>query len=130
MKILSSNTKRSLLIAAGTIFLGLGILGIFLPLVPTTPFLLLAAACYANSSEKMYRRLLQHRWFGNYLKNYREQKRIPFSVKIVTIVFLWLTIGFSGIFVVHNLWIRIGLMAVAVGVTVHILSIRTLKRKQ
>ncbi len=124
----TSNLSRWLLISAGTFFIGLGIIGIFLPLWPTTPFLLLAAACYARSSKRFYNWLLNNRWFGNYIKNYREGKRIPLKVKVLSISFLWFAIGYSAIFIVHILLGRIILILIAIVVTMHILSIKTLKQ--
>ena len=121
----TSNLSRWLLIIAGTFFLGLGIIGIFLPLLPTTPFLLLAAACYARSSKRFYNWLLKNRWFGNYIKNYREGKGVSLEVKILSISFLWIAIGYSAIFVLRILLGRIILILIAIGVTIHILSIKT-----
>lgn len=124
----SSRLLRGLLIAAGTLFVGLGVLGIFLPLLPTTPFLLLAAACYAKSSKRFYHWLLNNKWFGNYIKNYREKRGIPLKVKFASISLLWITILYSVLFIVHILFVKIILILIASGVTIHILSIRTLKR--
>ncbi len=121
------NLIRGILIVAGTIFVGLGILGIFLPLLPTTPFLLLAAACYARSSERFYNWLLKNRWFGRYIKNYLEGKGVPLRVKVLSICFLWLAIVYSVVFVVDILLVRIILTFIAIGVTIHILSTRTLQ---
>jgi len=120
--------RRYLLIIIGTLFLGLGIIGIFLPLLPTTPFFLLAAACYARGSKRFYNWLLTHRWFGNYIKNYRERKGIPLKIKALAISFLWLAIAYSAIFVVHILLVRIILILIAIGVTIHILSVKTLRQ--
>jgi len=124
---ITSNLSRGVLIIAGTFFVGLGILGIFLPILPTTPFLLLAAACYVRGSERFYNWLLNNKWFGNYIKNYLERKGVPLKVKILSISFLWITIGYSAVFVVHISLVRIILILIAIGVTIHILSIRTLK---
>jgi len=123
----SVNLSRGILIVAGTLFVGLGILGIFLPLLPTTPFLLLAAACYARSSERFYNWLLKNRWFGRYIKNYLEGKGVPLRVKVLSICFLWLAIVYSVVFVVDILLVRIILTFIAIGVTIHILSTRTLE---
>ncbi len=120
--------SRWVLTSAGTFLVALGILGIFLPLLPTTPFLLLAAACYARSSERFYHWLLNNRWFGNYLKNYWEEKGIPLKIKVLSISFLCITIGYSAVFVVQILLGKIILLLIAIGVTIHILSIRTLKQ--
>ena len=116
------------LITAGTLFVGLGILGIFVPVLPTTPFLLLAAACYARSSPRFYDWLLTNRWFGSYIRNYLQGKGISLKIKIMTITLLWLTIGCSVAFAVHVFTIRIILILIAVGVTIHILTVRTLKK--
>lgn len=118
---------RGLLIVAGSVFLGLGILGIILPLLPTTPFLLLAAACYARSSKRIYTWLLTNKWFGNYIKNYREGKGVPLKVKISAISLLWVTILFSTIQLIDNLLVRILLILIALAVTVHIAAIRPKK---
>ena len=119
-----STAKRRLLIAAGTLCAGLGIIGIFVPILPTTPFLLLAAACYMRSSERSYQWLTHNRVFGVYVRNYIEGRGMPVRIKIFTILLLWLTIGLSITFAVQNLVIRIILICIAVGVTVHIALIR------
>ena len=120
---------KLLLIVAGTLFVGLGILGIFLPVLPTTPFLLLAAACYARSSQRFYCWLLNNRWFGVYIKNYRQKKGMPLKIKILTVLLLWLTILVSVIFFVQSLAVRVILIIIAIGVSWHILSIKTLKEQ-
>jgi len=119
---------RPLLVIAGTIFVGLGIVGIFIPILPTTPFLLLAAACYAKGSQRFYHWLLSNRWFGAYIDNYRQKRGMPLKIKIVTVALLWLTIGVSVAFAVQSLTVRIILVLIAVGVSIHILSIKTLKQ--
>ncbi len=119
-----TDIKRKLLLVAGTIFVFLGVIGIFLPLMPTTVFLLLAAACYARSSEKFYRWLIQHRILGGMIRDYREGRGIPLRNRLVTMLLLWATIGASGYFFVTNDWITLMLGAVAVGVSAHLLTIR------
>lgn len=119
---------RIALIVAGTFFVAIGFLGIFLPLLPTTPFLLLAATIYAKSSNKFYYWLLHNRWFGGYIKNYREGKGVARKIKIWTISILWITI-ITSIFAVEIFLVRIFLLLVAIAVSIHILSIRTLKDK-
>src|SRR3989339_418818 len=118
---------KILLITAGTVSVGLGILGIFLPLLPTTPFLLLAAVCYSKGSERLYNWLLKNRYFGSYIKNYREKKGIPLRAKITAIVFLNITIGYAIFFVVHYFWLKVLLFLIAVGIIIHIISMKTLK---
>jgi uncharacterized membrane protein YbaN (DUF454 family) len=119
---------KGLLVAAGCFFVGLGVVGIVVPLLPTTPLLLLAAACFARSSERFYRWLLGNRWFGAYVKNYREGRRIPARVKIFSVALLWVVILLSACFAVSNVVVRVVLIAVAVGVTLHIVFIRPKKR--
>ena len=120
--------KRYLLLVAGTVSLGMGILGIFIPVLPTTPFLLLAAACYLRSSRRFYRWLLNNRVFGSYITNYLEGRGMPRRAKIITLFFLWATIGLSVGILIHNLILRIVLLLIAAGVTIHIVRIR--KRKE
>lgn len=120
---------RVLLVVAGTFFVGLGALGIFLPLLPTTPFLLLAAACYARGSDTFYNWLLNNRWFGQYIKNWREGRGIPLKTKMISILLLVLTIGYSVIFVIHIFMVKIILIVIAIGVGFHIISFPTLKEE-
>lgn len=126
---ISNQLIRWVLITAGTIFLGIGILGIFLPILPTTPFLLLAATCYARSSKRFYDWLLKNKWFGKYIENYRKGKGIPLKVKVYTISLLWITILLSAIFFIDIFWIRVLLILIACGITIHILTIKTYKNK-
>ncbi len=118
---------RIILIIAGTVSLCIGIIGIFIPLLPTTPFLLLSAACYARSSKRFYRWLMENRYFGKYIKNYRERKGIPLKVKIYACSLLWITVLVSFIFFLENVIIKIALIIIASIVTYHIFSLKTLK---
>lgn len=122
-----STLLKALLIALGSLFVALGTLGIFLPLLPTTPFLLLASACYIRSSEKLYNRLLYSKWFGEHIKNYRDGKGMPLHAKVISIALLWLTIGYSYFYVVEEFVGRVILVCILLAVTTIILSIRTLK---
>jgi hypothetical protein len=117
--------KRHLLIACGTVCIALGVFGVFLPVLPTTPFLLLAAVCYARGSRRFYDRLIANRWCGEYIRNYREGRGIPAAQKALMIVLLWLTIGSTACFAVSLWWVRLLLIAIAAGVTVHLLLIKT-----
>lgn len=114
-------------IITGTISLSLGLLGIFLPVLPTTPFLLLTAFLYLKGSKKMYQRLMKHPTLGPYIRNFQEYKAIPLKTKIFSISLLWITILISAIFFVKIFWLKMILLVVAVGVTIHILSYKTLK---
>jgi hypothetical protein len=124
---MGTTAKKRLLIGAGTLSAGLGIIGIFVPILPTTPFLLLAAACYMRSSERFYQWLINNRILGVYVRNYIEGRGMPVRIKVFTILLLWLTIALTIAFAVQDVAIRIVLVCIAIGVTVHIVLIR--KRK-
>jgi len=112
-------------VLGGTVCVALGILGIFLPILPTTPFLLLAAYCYTRGSDRFYNWLLNRSWFGGYIQNYREGRGIPLKQKLLTIVVLWLTIGFAIGIIATTWWLKALLLVVAVGVTIHVGKIKT-----
>ena len=124
---MSGRVLKALLVLAGTICVALGVIGIFLPLMPTTVFLLLAAACYARSSERFYQRLISHRYLGVYIRNSREGRGMRRRDKVVTLALLWVSIGVTLIFSVHAIWLRLLLGAIAVGVTVHVARIPVLR---
>ena len=116
-----------MLIIAGTISLAIGIVGIVVPLLPTTPLLLLAAACYIRGSTKLYEWLLNNRYLGIYIRNYRDKRAIPLRTKIGALAMVWLSIGYSVTFVVSLWWVRVLLILIACGVTIHIYKLDTLK---
>jgi uncharacterized membrane protein YbaN (DUF454 family) len=127
---------RVLWFIAGTICVVLGAIGIVLPILPTTPFLLAAAACYYKSSERMHRWLLNNKWFGEYIRNYTEGKGLTMKTKITALTVLWITIGFSTVFMLHRLLpamlvlpMQLIMIAVAIAVSVHILRLPTFKKK-
>ena len=80
---------KTICIILGTLSLGLGILGIFLPLLPTTPFLLLTAALYFKGSPRLYQWLLNHKYFGTYIRNFREYKALPVRAKFISLLLMW-----------------------------------------
>jgi len=118
--------RQVLLISGGIICVGLGTLGIFLPILPTTVFFLLAAAAFARSSDRLYNWIMNHRLFGRLIRNYRLYHAIPVQTKVVSVTFLWLTIGASAIFAVESWWLRGLLAVIAIGVSWHILALKTL----
>ena len=120
---------KIVLIILGVVSLTLGIIGIFLPLLPTTPLLLLAAWCFVRSSERLYRWLVSNRYFGEYIRNFRENRAIPLHAKVVAVSMIWLTIGYCVVVILDKWLLRIMLLAVAVAVTWHILSYATLHKK-
>ena len=123
-----SSLKKVMFIAAGTISLGLGAVGVFLPILPTTPFLLLSAACYYKGSERMHRWLLSNKLFGSYIRNYKEGKGISLTAKILTLFLLWITIFFSAFYMIRNFPIQIVLFAIAIAVTIHVITLPTFRK--
>jgi len=121
--------KRHALFAAGTICLIAGVIGAFVPILPTTPFLLLAAACYLRSSPRAHRWLVNSRFPGLYIRHYYSGGGLPLGLKLATVGLLWLTIGYSVLYVVDTSAVRVLLVLIAVGVTVHIISIRPSRRR-
>ena len=118
-----------LLLTLGTIFVAVGITAIFIPVIPTTPFLLLAAVLYAKSSKKFYFWLLNNKICGKFIKDYKEGRGIPLKFKILTIILLWITIGSTIVFSINILWVKILLFLIAIGVTIHIIRIKPKKIK-
>lgn len=118
--------RKILLITGGIACIVIGTIGIFIPILPTTIFYILAAAAFSKSSNRLYHWIMHHPVIGRMIRNYRTYHAIPIRVKIISISFLWLTIGTSAVFAVHNWWIRGLLALIAVGVTWHLLSLKTL----
>lgn len=114
---MTTRLMKALLIACGTLCVGLGILGIFLPLMPTTVFLLLAAACYARSSERFHRRLVEHPWLGPYI---RRRRGMTTRQKAITVTILWLSLGATMIWTARAPWSRALLVLIGTGVTLHV----------
>ncbi len=115
---------RYVLIGLGSIFLGLGVLGVFLPVLPTTPFVLLAGACYARSSERLYEWLLNNRLLGPSIREWDENKSIGRRAKITAILMIVVSFSFT-VYVMEELIIRIGLAALGIGLVVFLLMVRT-----
>lgn len=122
-----SRLVRGLLMVAGTLALGLGLIGIFLPLLPTTPFLLLAAACYFRSSQRLYDWLMSHRWISEPLRQYHNGQGIPLKTKLVALISLWLSISLSAWLVVpgHMVWAKALLALIALAVSMQIVTLPT-----
>ena len=104
----------------GVIAVGLGLLGIFLPLLPTTPFLLLASACFARGSTRLHRWLLTNPMFGRYLQDWEQGRGIPARAKAIIVTLMWASLAFSMSRVSH-LALQLMLAAIGVGVTVYLL---------
>jgi uncharacterized membrane protein YbaN (DUF454 family) len=110
----------------GTLAVILAILGIFLPLLPTTPFLLLASACYMRGSKRMHNALLRNPLFGEYLRNIEENRGIPLKAKIVALVFLWVSLLFS-VYTVKWMILKLMLVVIGAGVSIYLLRMKTLR---
>jgi uncharacterized membrane protein YbaN (DUF454 family) len=118
---------RYALLTVGWLSVVLGVVGIFLPVLPTTPFLLLAAACFARSSERFYNWLVNHPKLGPWIRDYLDGNGIPLKGKVYAIGLMWVSISFS-CFLVPLFWARAFMLTSAVCVTVYILRQKTLRR--
>jgi len=123
-----SSFKKGIFVVAGTISFGLGALGVFLPVLPATPFLLLSAAFYYKGSERMQRWLLNNKLFGNYIRNYKEGRGIALKAKAITLCLLWTTICYSAFLIVNIIALQIALFVIAGGVSIHILTLPTFRK--
>jgi len=121
----SQKIGRALFFVFGSVFLALGAIGVVLPVLPTTPFLLLALACYCRSSKRMTDWMKNNKYFGNYIRNYKEGKGIPLKTKLFAVTVLWVTIVYSAIFIISILIAQIVLVAVATAVSLHIFRLPT-----
>ncbi len=121
----SQKIGRALFFVAGSVSLALGAIGIVLPILPTTPFLLLALACYFRSSERMTHWMLTNRYFGKYIRNYKEGKGIPLKTKLFAITILWIAMVYSAIFIIPIWIVQLILFAVATAVTLHLFRLPT-----
>jgi uncharacterized membrane protein YbaN (DUF454 family) len=102
----------------------LAILGVFLPLLPTTPFLLLASACFARGSDRLHNWLLSHGTLGTYLRNFEEGRGIPARAKVLALLMMWSSIGYAA-WRYPQLWLKALLILIALGVTIYLLRLPT-----
>lgn len=112
---------------SGFLLVAIGVIGIFLPLLPTTIFLILASICFIKSSPRANDWLRNHKILGGYIDNYQNKNGLTLSAKIVNIITLWISISLSAILLTEELYIRIILLAIAIGVTIHLVMIKTKK---
>lgn len=121
-----NSLSRFLWISAGLALVVLGTLGIFVPLLPTTILYILAAGAFAKSSDRLHHWIMNHPFIGRMIRDYRLYRAIDLRTKVVSIATLWLTIGASAFFAVQNWWVRGLLGLIALGVTWHLLALKTL----
>ena len=117
---------RILLLVLGILSATLGFIGIFVPLLPTTPFLLLSSWSFVRSSEKMNQRLMHNKFLGPYISNYKSKRGITKRNKIYSLLFLYVTLGISFIYGPDYWWLKLGLAIIGISVSVHILRFKTL----
>lgn len=120
--------KRILLLIGGFVLLCLGVIGLFLPILPTTPFVIGAAFCFSTSSPRWYNFIMKSRYFRAYIENFKKKEGIPLQLKIRSLCALWLTIILS-ILLAHSTVVRLILCAVGGGVSIHLLTLKTKKQK-
>jgi len=126
-KTIKISVIRYAYLVSGFLLVAIGIIGIFLPLLPTTVFLILASACFVRSSPKANEWIRNHKILGVYLKNYQDKNGLTIKSKIFTIIFLWLSIGISAFYLTNEYYIRMLLLAIGAGVSIHIMLIKTQK---
>lgn len=118
-----STLVRVALVVLGSGFVALGVAGIFLPVLPTTPFLLLAAACYARASRRFYNWLLNNRWFGPTILEWQQYRSIRYRTKLTAIAMMALTLASSIVFFVHDARLRALLVALGIALAVYMYRI-------
>lgn len=118
---------RYILLGVGWLSVTLGVIGIFLPVLPTTPFLLLAAACFARSSPRFYFWLVNHKRLGPWIRDYLQGNGIPLKAKVYAIGLMWASIGLS-CYLVPWPWLRAFMLISAMLVTIYIVRQKTLRK--
>lgn len=118
---------KIIFIVLGSVFLGLGVIGIILPGIPGTPFLLIASALYVRSSSRLYGWLMNHPVLGTHIRGFREHRAMSRKSKIVALCSMWLAIGISTVFVFNHLLVRIAMVAAGLVGTVVILRVPILQ---
>ncbi|WP_245562335.1 YbaN family protein [Marinospirillum minutulum] len=119
-KVLANPLIRRTVFIFGWFSLVMGVIGIFLPLLPTTPFILLAAACFARSSPRFYAWITSHHRYGPMIANYLAGRGLPVKAKVMAISLLWISVSFT-LFIVSLLWAKLAMLATALAVSVYII---------
>lgn len=123
----SASISKPFLIILGWLFISFGVIGIFLPLLPTTIFFILAAWCFSKSSDKFYNWLINHPRFGKFVRDYYDKRGMPTRSKIIAITMMITTISLSAIFFTQNIIVRIILFFLALGISIYIIMLNTIK---
>lgn len=118
---------RYLYFTSGILLVAIGVIGIFLPILPTTIFLILASACFIKSSPQANEWLRNHKILGAYIKNYQDKSGLTIKAKVFNVALLWIMILSSAYFFTEELFIKLLLLAIAIGVTIHLLMVKTKK---
>lgn len=116
--------KKTLIFIGGWLALIVGVIGLLLPIMPTTPFVILAAVCFSHSSPRFYKLLQKAPYFGPYIENYKTRQGVPLKSKILILFFVWSGICVSA-FLIAKLWATALLLVVGISVTIHILWLKT-----
>jgi uncharacterized membrane protein YbaN (DUF454 family) len=124
-KVKSKKVSRYFYLIFGFIFVGIGVLGIFLPLLPTAIFLIMASICFMKSSPKLAVWLKNNKLLGGYVRNYFDKTGLTLTSKVIHIFVLWVSIGLSAYFIVEETAIRILLLIIAISVSIHLIMIKT-----
>jgi uncharacterized membrane protein YbaN (DUF454 family) len=122
----SFSIKKGIYFIIGAIALGAGLIGVFLPVIPTTPFILLSAWCFFRSSPRIYNWVISNERFGNTIENYHQGKGITKDTKVKAIVMMWLTISVSVYFTIKSLHLIVFLYGIAIAVTIYLIRLPTL----
>lgn len=133
MRSANLHNNRALQVAftiAGLCCTALGVLGIFIPLLPTVPFLLLAAACFARGSERFHNRLMEHPQLGPLVRSYLDGQGIPMRAKFVSIGLIWVTVPASAMLFVPLFWAKLILILIALCVSIYLLRLPVRKKEQ
>lgn len=122
-----SPLAKYLYLASGFLLVAIGVIGIFLPLLPTTIFLILASICFLKSSPKANEWLRNHKILGGYIDNYQNKTGLTIKSKIINIITLWISISVSAVLFTDKIYIKLLLLSIAIGVTIHLITIKTKK---
>lgn len=117
---------KTILIIIGTLSITLGVVGIVVPLLPTTPLILLGAACYVKASDELYQKLIKNKWLGGYIKDFREKNGITLKNKVLSLSLMWISITGTTLFFDLHFWLAAVLIVIAVTVSAYILSFDTI----